>query len=168
MTYITETMFIPGKIENWVIVLNLNKMGISSLPINAMKEIMGFLSSNFRSRLFVMYVINAPGAIVIPWNMAKSFLEENTVKKINISKSSDLKKLFLHSNLSQIEKHNGGKADNVVDYWPPIVPSSEFLTENDFLQGIQHENHEVYLLHNPATIFSNNDFKNRTCRRDGT
>ena len=133
-------MMLSGKIENWVIILNLNKIGVTSLPIHALKEIMGFLSSNFRSRLFVMYIINAPSSIVIPWNIAKSFLEENTVQKINISKSAELKKFFLHVNKNQVESQFGGFSNNVVQFWPPKVACQEFFTENDILEKISKEN----------------------------
>ena len=40
MTYfldvIMQNMFLPGQIENWVIVSDLNNLGITSLPMNVL------------------------------------------------------------------------------------------------------------------------------------
>jgi hypothetical protein len=78
-------------------------MGLTSLPLGSLKEIMGYLSSNYRSRLFTMYIINSPRSIFMPWTIAKGFLEENTVKKIQIIKDANLAPLFTHTNKSQVE-----------------------------------------------------------------
>ncbi len=73
-------------------------MGLFSLPVSPLKEIMGYLSNNYRSRLYKMYILNTPSSIFIPWNIAKTLLEENTVKKINFFKNNHPEPLFEHVN----------------------------------------------------------------------
>ncbi|EGR29370.1 hypothetical protein IMG5_156970 [Ichthyophthirius multifiliis] len=84
--YILKYIMLPGQIENWVVLLDLNSIGISSLPISALKTIIRYLSINYRSRMFATYVINTPSSIFIPWNIIKGFLDENIIKKIKIFK----------------------------------------------------------------------------------
>ncbi len=86
--FILKYIMLPGQIENWVVLLDLNSIGISSLPLTALKTIMGYLSVNYRSRMFATYVLNTPGSIFVPWNVVKSFLDENTIKKISFSKNN--------------------------------------------------------------------------------
>jgi len=93
-------MMISGKVENWVVLIDLNNVGLSSLPISALKTIMVYLSSNYRSRMFVTYIANTPSSIYIPWSIVKSFLEEITIKKISFYKNSHLEFLYRHCNLS--------------------------------------------------------------------
>ena len=84
--------------ENWVILLDLNKIGISALPISILKNLIKYLSSNYRGRMYTTYILNASNSIFIPWNIAKGFLEENTIKKIKFSKSHQNEELFIHAN----------------------------------------------------------------------
>jgi len=73
---------LPGQVENWVFIVDLKGMGLTSLPLGALKKMLGFLSHSYRGRLKTLYILNTPTSIWIPWNIAKGFLEENTIKKI--------------------------------------------------------------------------------------
>lgn len=59
---------------------------------------MGYLSNNYRSRMFACYVLNTPSSIFIPWNIIKGFLEETTIKKISFYKDSNPTPVFNHAN----------------------------------------------------------------------
>ena len=76
-----------------------------------------FVQSNYRSRLYSMYILNSPTSIYIPWKIAKQFLDEVTMQKIKICKNSVAQDVFLHVNPTQIEKRFGGTAENVKNYW---------------------------------------------------
>lgn len=76
------------------------------------------MQNNFRSRLFVMYIVQAPTSINFMWSMIKGFLEENTQRKIQIIKSIIAENLFKHTNREQIENKYGGISKNIEgNYW---------------------------------------------------
>jgi hypothetical protein len=78
---------------------------------------MGYLQHNYRGRLKSLYVINTPSSIFIPWQIAKAFLEEHTVKKIQFFKKDTAPPLFEHTHPDQVEEKFGGKAKNMTDFW---------------------------------------------------
>ena len=71
------------------------------------------MQNNFRSRLFVMYLVNAPKTINLVWKMVKSFLEDVTIQKIKIVPPKGELELFNHANPEQVEKMFGGAAENL-------------------------------------------------------
>jgi len=71
---------------------------------------MNTMYNNYRGRLLQSYIINAPNSIMIPWNMFKGFLDENTIKKITFYKGSVPTELFSHCSRMQIENKYGGLA----------------------------------------------------------
>ena len=76
------------------------------------------MQNNFRSRLYVMYIVQAPFSINFLWSMVKGFLEEHTQRKIQILSKAIPSNLFEHSNKEQIEKKYGGTAlDLKESYW---------------------------------------------------
>jgi len=127
--YVIEHFLLPGQVENWVFITDLNGMGMSSIPYGPIKKLLGFLQNNYRGRLAVMYNVNTPTFITVPWKMAKAFLEESTVKKINFLKKQVPEPLFLLARQEQIEIKYGGTAPNLTQYWPPIVPSHKYYVK---------------------------------------
>ena len=97
-----------------------------------MKKVLGFLQSAYRSRLYRLYILNAPGSIAIPWKVAKAFLEQHTVDKIKIFKKSTTKNLWEHFNPNQIEQKFGGNVPDLEsNFWPPKCTSTDFSLENE-------------------------------------
>jgi len=140
LTYLFEiiigSMMIPGQIENWIFIMDLKGMGVTSLPVNAMKKVLGFLQHNYRGRLKSLYVVNTPGSIYIPWQMIKGFLEEHTVRKIQFFKKDIPEPLFEHANREQVEQKFGGTAKNLTAFWPPIFPSNNYWMKGEDTSSI--------------------------------
>ncbi|KAL4493052.1 hypothetical protein ABPG72_003137 [Tetrahymena utriculariae] len=125
--FIINNMMLPGQIENWVVILDLGNIGLSSLPISGLKQIMGYLSSNYRSRMFATYVVNTPSSIFIPYKIIKGFLEEATIKKISFYSNGNPKPLFTHCHKSQIESTYNGDSKAINEkFWPPKVISNQY------------------------------------------
>ena len=79
---------------------------------------MTFLQIHYRSRLFVMYLVNSPSTIFLVYGMIKTFMEENTLKKIKIVKKSELSQSLLsHTNENHVEKKYGGLFENLTKFW---------------------------------------------------
>jgi len=125
--YVIDNFLLPGQVENWVFITDLNGMGMSSIPYGPIKKLLSFLQNNYRGRLAVMYNVNTPTFITVPWKMAKAFLEESTVKKINFLKKQVPEPLFQIANHCQVEIKYGGTAPNLTYYWPPHIPSNTYF-----------------------------------------
>jgi len=105
-------MFLPGQVENWTIIYDLGGMGISEIPMSAIKSSTGRMSANYGGRLFKMFVVNAPSSIYFAWKMVSAFLDPVTVDKIKISKTNTDKAMFDNIDPSQVEEKYGGKQPN--------------------------------------------------------
>jgi len=64
-----------------------------------------------------MYVVNTPSTIYLPFQLAKKFLEESTVNKIQFHKKQIPEPLFQHTNKEQVEEKYGGTAPNREKFW---------------------------------------------------
>jgi hypothetical protein len=71
--YVAQNCLLEGQIENWVTIVDLNKLGILSLSGTVMDTI-GFLSNHFRCRAHRNYLVNCPGSMTFLFNMIKRTL----------------------------------------------------------------------------------------------
>jgi hypothetical protein len=79
---------------------------------------MGYLSNNYRSRMYRCYVVRCPKTITFSWAVIKGFLEEVTVRKISFYSTQVPEPLFTHCNRSQVEQQYGGLQNNLLkSYW---------------------------------------------------
>ncbi|KAL4447108.1 hypothetical protein ABPG74_013960 [Tetrahymena malaccensis] len=139
---VVNNMLLPGQIENWVIILDFNQMGLFSFPVMSFKKMIGFLQSNYRARMYKLYCVNTPNSIWVPWKAVQLFLEENTIQKVNFSKQNTPTDLFKHCNKSQVESKFGGSAPDLQEFsWPPKIVQGETCAEgekeNDFLITVE-------------------------------
>mmetsp|Transcript_35566 Transcript_35566/g.32050 ORF Transcript_35566/g.32050 Transcript_35566/m.32050 type:complete len:292 (+) Transcript_35566:118-993(+) len=131
LTYVIENLLLPGQVENWVIIQDMGKMGITELPLKMLKTVMDFLQNNFRARLYKMYAVNAPSTIYWGFKLVKPLLEETTANKIHFTKEGVNEEMWTHINKTQVEKRFGGNAENNEKFWPPQFPSEQYFLENE-------------------------------------
>jgi hypothetical protein len=81
-------MFIPGQVEQWNIIYDLGGMGLTDVPINALKSALQIVSANYGGRLYKLWIVNAPTSIYFSWKVVKNFLDPITVDKITIAKKN--------------------------------------------------------------------------------
>ena len=122
-------MFLPGQIENWMVLCDLCKNGLGNISMNSMKQVMGILQSNYKCRLGNNFVVNPPKSLWVIWSCVKPFLDEMTIEKIKISKGSYSDELLEVFNPLQVEEKYGGKARNLTSFCPPVVPDAPFAIE---------------------------------------
>ena len=77
-------MFIPGQVENWTVIYDLGGMGVTDIPMSAIKGSSQKMSINYGGRLYKMFTVNAPGTIYFTWKIVSAFLDKVTVDKIKI------------------------------------------------------------------------------------
>lgn len=95
--YMINNMFLPGQIENWVVIVNMAGQGIGSIPMGEIKGMAGILGSNYRSRMGRTWVLNSSYGVYILWKIITKFIDPLTSEKIHLTNKStigDIKELF--------------------------------------------------------------------------
>lgn len=115
--WVKEHLFIPGKIENWVFIIDLCSIGILKLPLSSLKDLGNTLEKNYRTKLFRCYTVNAPWTLTMLYGFLKAF-DKNIQKKVMISKTNSVPEMFKHINKSQVEIKYGGTKPNMNEHWP--------------------------------------------------
>lgn len=114
---VMQHMFLPGQVESWNIIYDLGGMGITEIPTGTLKTMLQKMSANYGGRLYRLWVVNAPMSITFSWKIVTAFLDQVTVDKIKISKSSTDKDMWNLCDKSQIEVRYGGTQPNRESYW---------------------------------------------------
>ena len=126
LEFIQEVMFIPGQIENWVLIIDLKKFRTNDI-INH-KKLIAELFTHYPCRLGAIYLLRG-GKTVLGLN---KLLPQNTLCKLKIiEKESDMLNEF---NPQQLEIRYGGSAPNIKTFWPPVVPATSFRAASDSVQ----------------------------------
>jgi hypothetical protein len=133
MEYCINFMLIPGQIENWNIVCDLDKVSLWSIPAD-LKSIMETIQQNYKCRLHKMYLMNLGSFAKLVWPIAKKIMGDLFDKKlVGVSKPEIL---FANINKSQIEIKYSGNAKNLIpelsQYFPPVRLPEEYLVEEDY------------------------------------
>lgn len=131
LEFTVKNLMLPGHIENWIIITDLNNQSLHNLPMSDIKTIIKTLQDNFRCRMIVNYIVNAPRTLKFMWNIIKKFIEPHTVNKIRILRESNPVEMKNHFNSKQYEEKYGGAAPNATVFWPPILPTGPFETEKE-------------------------------------
>ena len=134
--FIVNNMFIPGQIENWIMIINFNGCSPLNLP-NVVKKMIKTLSENFLSRLYKCYVYGMSFFINLMFKLVCNFLEEVTIQKINIIDEKNMNKILENIRKDNLEQKFGGTAPNIteglennISLFPPRMPSTKFILEN--------------------------------------
>ena len=124
LEYIKATKFIPGKIETWVIILDLANVPLDQMPISALKSMMKALKLHYCCTLYRMFVVNSSSLISGIWRILQFFLESVTKKKISIC-SDDFRPLLLEVvSADQLEMRFGGRCADVTSGFEPTGDES--------------------------------------------
>ncbi|KAL4487616.1 hypothetical protein ABPG72_017405 [Tetrahymena utriculariae] len=118
---VQSCMFYPGKIENWIIILETNKMSFFKFPLGILKMIIQTLSVNFNATLEHLFILNPSTSFNVVWGGASSFIDSAQKEKISfISSKKEINKLHQKVELNQLEKKYGGYLEDLTNnFWPP-------------------------------------------------
>jgi hypothetical protein len=73
--YIINQAMVPGKVENWVAVVDLHNVGVTNIPKDLLSAMGKALSSNFRGRMFKTLAINMPMLVRALWAVLKNVID---------------------------------------------------------------------------------------------
>lgn len=118
--FIISHCLIPGKVENWVSIIDMGGVGITEIPKTLITKMTKPLQDLFKSRLYRLYIINSQWAIKIVWSLAKNVVDPLTIKKFCLQGDKFHKELHSLVDPSQLEKKFGGSLPDKVDnFFPP-------------------------------------------------
>ena len=131
--YLSKHIFIPGQVENWVMLADMSEVSFWKPPTKILK-IFDFLQNKYLCRLSSLYIYGMNYVLTMCWKIVKKLIDERTAQKFNfISGDNDIRELVLSKiNPTQLERRFGGSADNVseeIDF-PFILPSNEYQIDN--------------------------------------
>lgn len=79
--YVIKNCFIPGQIENWVSIMNVDWLSVWDLDRKLLKKLLTCLMDNYRCRNWRTYVVNTTTGIKMFYTIIKQFLKETTTRK---------------------------------------------------------------------------------------
>lgn len=92
VTLVVDKLFIKGKLENYLFVIDTGNKGISSLPLSTVKEMVLKLSYVYSMRMGKLLIINANTLIKFMYSAVSPFLADMTKEKIKILSQSEVAK----------------------------------------------------------------------------
>ena len=120
LTYGIEKCAVPGLCETWVMVIDLDGVGLSQMPLRTLKTMLGAAQTNFRGRAYKIYILNAGYLIRGSFGIIKKMLDEFTAQKINVCGGDYKKQLLTQINADCLEVRFGGSVpDKKTNFFPP-------------------------------------------------
>ena len=139
MNYIIKYLLIPGQVENWIVFVDFEDVGISD--VGEFKKILSTLSKQ-RGRVFKNYFVNIGGFIKMSVKAAVSMFS-SVARKLVILGSDELNKAQEIISPENLEKKYGGTGPDIVpggnNLFPPIMPSTNFAKRGESLNIVSPE-----------------------------
>ena len=107
--FLIEHLLIPGKIENWINIIDMGKQGLTQLPLKAILKYVSALQKLYKCRLAYSFVVNPPSSIVYIWTCCKPFIDKATQSKVVIEKNNYSDLMLSIFEPDQLEEKFGGK-----------------------------------------------------------
>ena len=131
--YLMRHIFIPGQVENWIMIADLSNVSFWKPPTKILK-IFNFLQSKYLCRLSTLYIYGMNYILSMCWKIVKKLIDERTASKFNfISGQDDIKNLVLDKiHPSQLEQRFGGTAEDVGEdlNFPFFLPSDIYQIDD--------------------------------------
>lgn len=88
---VRNQMFVPGKVENWMFLLETHGLGVLGLPVKALGFVIDTMTVNFSGCLEKMFILNPSSGLNFLWSTISGWLDEETRLKINFITKKNLK-----------------------------------------------------------------------------
>ena len=117
--YLKKTMFLPGQIDQWVTICDMNGLSMTSLP---RKQLLGFgnlCQANLMYYLFRSIYTNVGWGQRLIYRGVQMFIDPETKFKIVLAADSAPQEIVESFHPMNLEKRFGGAADTPTNFWPP-------------------------------------------------
>lgn len=98
------TMFVPGKVENFNMIIDLAEVGITQCPFTVLKIVIGCLQMNYRCCSKRLLILNACFSIRMGWKAVDMVLSDSTRKKIVLVDKNTCPELTDNSDAWMVEE----------------------------------------------------------------
>lgn len=134
MEFILRYGLVPGRVENWVVIVDMTNAGKHGIPsISAITSMASALQGIYRFRMSWTKIINAPYWFSAMWGGIKKVFPGDSVKKIEILGSNFSKTLTTLFAPNQLEERYGGISRNLdaaTDFYPMTFPPGPFTPDS--------------------------------------
>lgn len=131
--YMIDNLMTIGKVENWILVVDMNGLSLSKLPTKTLKAIMNEAQEHLKCRVRMFYYFNVTFGLRAIWTMVSPFVDKVIKHKIIMKADGNDPSLLDLAHPSQIEQKYGGEAEDVTEFWPPYCPSEEYGVQEQSL-----------------------------------
>ena len=142
--YMVNYMLIPGQIENWIMIVNMEDTSVLKIP-DSVKKLINYLSEYFIARLYRCYILGLNAFLRIIYKIICTFVEKSTVEKVIILDDKDDKRKHQDINPENLEERFGGteyiERYNVGKI--PIGSESPFIMERIKKEKAEKEKEEL-------------------------
>lgn len=134
MEFAIKYMMIPGKVENWVSLVEMNRQGLTELPLKSLMKLSAVLQDVYKCRLAHSFIMNPPSSIYYMWRVFSPFIDKVTQTKIIIVKEGVSQEMMDLYDKCQLEKKFGGTSENLTEFWPPVFPTEIHKQEVNIIE----------------------------------
>lgn len=120
LNYCLSNLLLPSKVEQWVNIIDLEGVALSSIPINGLRSFLSVSQNTFRSRAAKAYVLNAGWVLSGSWYIVSAMLDETSRAKVQFL-GHDYKDVLIDQiGRENLEQRFGGNVPNKKDkFFPP-------------------------------------------------
>jgi len=122
-------------IENWVIIIDLEKKGFLNFPFKAIQATINVTSLVFAGRMHKMFLVNPTFVFHGLWKLISKFQHPDVLAKIQLLKKNNFDQLLESISKNQLLEQYGGTLhydDNVLPMRTTFVPNEQpLLTTSD-------------------------------------
>lgn len=134
LQFIIDNMFIPGKIENWVSIMDLSNLSINELPKQWLNSFIKSCQSNYKCRGVKSFILNASWGIRLVWKLVSPFVDAKVKQKMVFYDGPHCEEFINMFHPSQLEEKFGGTAPDLEVFWPPKEISKEYGVDPSKIQ----------------------------------
>eukprot|EP00898_Chlorokybus_atmophyticus_P006885 jgi/Chlat1/7198/Chrsp57S06852 len=128
MEFATRHLLQDGRAEQIAVVLDVEGIGLTSVPIHMIKHMVGVLGRNYPLRLGVFYIVRAPMSVNFVLAALKSILHPVTREKISVAGRNCAPELMRHFDEADLSRFFGGSCKCSVCVPEEALPAHQQLT----------------------------------------
>lgn len=74
--WIVREMLVPGRVEQWMVILDFDDVGVTQIPVKQMKVLIDTIKHRFQGRLYRMIAINSNWLMRAFWKIVWNWIDE--------------------------------------------------------------------------------------------
>ncbi len=120
LTFCHQHCTLPGKVEQWLVIMDLDGVALSQIPVNALRKFLSLAQNTFRARCHRAYILNAGWLLRSAWACFSAMLDATSAQKV-VLLGNDYKTVLADLiDQDKLEVRFGGSVlDKKGEFFPP-------------------------------------------------